>query len=233
MASRNFVAASTHRIATTSTAVYTQTHTQVALVTVASIPGAGVYPTIISLQSATAARELALCLNGDSSGTLSALVGATRINPSTNIIPVADGRWYFVGAAKTAGTVAVTFFMYDYLTATWTEFASSGTVASRTASAVSPNIGSRGAADYWNGRIAAVMHLPVNINLPENYRSLIGGRQSWLPAAIGVYAAFAVATRLMVDLTIGGSIRDLVNPTSDYTTGTIPVIDGASTPPGW
>lgn len=241
MGSRLFVAASTQRITSASSGWASNggAHTVAALVTVASLPGAAVYRTAFSFSSATAARELSIELNGDSSGTVGAKVGATRMVPSTTIVPPTAGEWLLIGASKQSGTVTVQFFMYNFATGTWSESSSSGTVGNVTPAAVSGNMGSRGAADYWDGRIAAAAKWNRYMDAGE-YKHLIEGRKAWWASLQKLgHSTFIVAERdCYIDLTRRTApIRDEAGDKTTrgilWTTGTQPAFDAVSTPPGW
>lgn len=152
-----------------------------ALVSVTSLPGAGVYHTACGFQSGTAARECVLHLNGDSSGTVSLKVGATRIVPSTGIIPVADGRWYVIGATKASGSTTVRFFMSSINTGVpVTDQLSSASFADFTSAAATWCVGCRGAStDCWDGHIGMATY--VTGQLPSgNARDRLGrARFAW------------------------------------------------------
>lgn len=235
MSSYDFVRGSSHRIGTPSTVNWgSLAHTTVAVVTVASLPGAGAYHAAMGMNSSTAAREVVLHLNGDTGpGTLSLKVGSTRVVPSTSIIPSTDGRWYLIGASKAAGTVNVDFFLFDWTTGAWTEFASSGTVGNRTNAATDTSVGADGAAHYWDGRIAMAMHLPV---------ALVQGQWRTLITKGGFYHLFGAYHRrqsggsgFLFDLTCprtGSGWDDRGANSAVYTTGAAPTQDPL-TPPGF
>lgn len=235
MGSRLWVAASSHRI-TGSTLTWATNHTQMGIATVASLPGAGVRRTLVSVQSATAARDCALQLDGDNAGSLACLVGATRILPSSNMVPTADGRWYFFATSKAAGTVTVRFLMYDFLTGTWTILSSSGTVGNRTASGAQLNIGAHGAANYWDGLIAAVAHVPRIVQDSAIQRAIQGKA-----TMRGMMGNADISQNL--DVALAGFFFDLTPNNSriwsestrlaQAIAGTPGAYDAVSTPPGW
>jgi hypothetical protein len=244
MPSRDFERGSSHRLGTASTVnTGANAFTLAALVTVESLPGAAAYHAAIALNSATAAREIVLDLNGDTGpGTLALKVGATRVVPSTSIIPSTDGRWMILVGKKASGTVNADFMLYDFTTQTWTEFSTSGTVADRTAGATDMNVGSDGAANYWDGRIALAMYLPENVAKEHLYK-LAMSRSEWYalfggggPVTRAYHSRQANQAGSLFDLTIpqvnGGDI-DLGSVTVVYTTGTAPPVDGTPLPPGF
>jgi len=237
MGSRTFVTASAHevRAATAAWASFGTAHTNVAICTVTALPGAAVSHGIVNTYSATSTRHCYLRLNGDvGPGTLSLKVGSTVMNPSTNMIPATDGRWYLMGATKAAGTVAVDFFMYDYSTGTWTEFASAGTVANRTAAAIAPCLGAINGGTSITGKIAAGMLLNRAL-LKAEWRTLINGRWSWY-AALGRAAGGSVNRECLIDLTDLGRLYDRAggeNTGNLISAGTQPVVDAGKSPPGW
>lgn len=237
MASYSFTKASSQQVGDANSRAFSLEHSHIALIRPASIPGAAVYNTICGWNSATLAREAVLQLDGGSSGTLSYKVGATRVNPSTNIVP-ATNKWQLVGATKGNGTVTVQFFMYDFETGTWTEFASSGTVANRTQAASVVTVGARQSADYFDGNIAAVLMLPFVLKNRE-WRNLVNGREAWRalqgnPSSfVGGNAGNAGTLCSFIDLTMFlTQFPDIGHRAHPYATRTA-VLSPALTPPGW
>lgn len=244
MGSRAYTIASAHQLrAGTTITIGNTAHTCAALFTCSALPGAGAYQTLVALQSGTAARELQLHLNGDTGpGTLALKVGSTRVVPSTSMIPSTDGRWYLGVATKATGTVAVNFALLDIAAQTWTEFASSGTVANLTSNTASPNIGSRGTSvDLWAGRIAAGIILPVQLSQAQ-YKCLARGRRVWREYFSRYVGRQGVAPAgMLADLTWlpnalsfqAGALGNLFDlGMGRLWNGTDPVFD-PSTPPNW
>lgn len=239
MSSLAFAAASSQRLTASGTVnlgTGATEHTCAALVTVASLPGAGVYRMAISEDNATTTRNLGLHLNGDTGpGTLSLLVGTTRVVPSSNMIPSTDGRWYLIGATKATGTVAVNFFMYDYVTGTWTWRASSGTVAARTTGATTCSVGSQVAGSFWDGRIGAAMLLPIAITEAQAF-TLTRGRGTWRNLFSMYNRRQANGAGHLLELSEPLSLSgmdDVGSATILFNVGTTPTLDASTTPPGW
>lgn len=188
MPSRQFVRASNHGLVAAQASATTLTgplgtrngFSIAALVTVTSLPGAAAYHAACSMQSATAAQEISLHLNGDSSGSVACKVGVNRVVPSTGVIPVADGRWYVIGAAKGSGTTTVRLWMVDLDSGVYTESLSAATFADYTAGTPTWNVGCRGASvDCWNGNISMATYGSGQIAIPNVRTKMANGAGWW------------------------------------------------------
>jgi len=210
-------------------------HTEIALIAPATLPtGAGIFATILNMFSATSARVCRLHLDGNTgTGSLGIKVGsATNMLPTTLIIPSTDGRWHLVGHTKAAGTVTPDFFMYDFGTGLWAEFPGTGTIANRTAGAVTASIGHSNTGNLFDGRIGAVAAYNRRMEKGE-WRTLINGRRSWY-AALGRAAGGSINREFLCDLTDLGRLRDNAEGEAILmSAGSQPALTATSTPPGW
>lgn len=232
MGSRNFVRASSNRIASGVTGwangMTVNGTTLAAYCTVASLPGAGAYNTALSLTSATSARNLYIGLAGDGGNALSCVFGANQIDfgAGSGLVPTADGRWYLLVVTKATGTVAPIGYMYDIAANVMVTATAGATTANRSAAAVTANVGAGlGAADFWNGRLAYVA--AFDRALTQGMITQLVHRNSWKHFHRSIDG-------LDVDLTWRNGVMgfDEKNPTINFSAGTQPALDGVN-PPGF
>lgn len=234
--SRDFERGTPNRIASSatgwSTGLTTLGVTMIGIATVEALPGAGSYQTLVSLTSGTAARSLYLGLAGDGGNALSAVFGSTQVDfgAGSGLVPTADsgawpGTWYGFAATKATGTVAPVGYLYNRETNVLVTATAGGTAANRTAGAVTANVGSGNAADYWDGRIARVAIFEKVLNAGEILECF---RFS------GAWRRHKTPTGLFVDLTWRPGVMGLdeCNPAVNFGAGTAPALTGHH-PPGF
>lgn len=219
---RDFERGSSHRIASGSTGWGAiQACTFAAVCTVESIPAAANYHYLVALSSGTTARQMAMLLNGDSSGTLAFQTGTTRANPGTNIVPPTD-TWVLLAVTKAAGTVTPTYYMYRFDTGAFTIDTAGGTIANRTAAVVTMNYSGLGSASYWDGQIAIGGMWPVVLT-SQQILNLARSPRAWYDnTLVGAASTFAANSSVMDLRWTIDRPRDIRNPTIAFTGGTDP-----------
>ena len=221
---RDFESGNSNRIGSTGTgwAAINFPATLAALCTVESLPGSGTYRYVISLSSGTAANQLGLFLDGDNSGGLALRSGSSTVVSGAPIVPPTD-KWLLLAVTKASGTATPNFYMYRFDTAAWTTDSSGNTIGDRTAASATLDIGSLGAASYWDGliEIAAMWH---NVALTQQQlEGLLYGPRAW-------YDLHQNRSGAIMDIRWSNNRqRDFFNPAVLMTTGTDPGIVASPT----
>jgi hypothetical protein len=217
---RDFESASSHRLSSGSTtgwSTFNSPFTLAALCTVESLPTAGSYRCVVGLSSTTTARQLGLMIDG-TTGSIALQVGASLVTPGTAMVPTLD-TWSLIAVTKGTGTVAPTFYLWQQDTAVLADDNTGTAIADRTAGAVSLDIGSLGAANYWDGQFQLVGMWPQELNRSQ-VRSLTFGQFAWRNF-------HSQRTGFVVDLAHSNRTpRELFTPTMALSTGSDPGLSG-------
>jgi hypothetical protein len=183
---------------------------------------AGGFFTMGAITSGTTARQLGLGQN--SADLMTLIVGTTEIT-FAGTTPTLD-QWYLKVVTKATGTVTPVGYYLNMNTLAFSgAISGSGTVANRTAGVCVGNLGSFGAGDYWDGRIAMYAMYDRVLRIDE-VLNLAQGPRAW-------YGAIRSEIDDIWDVTYTtGNFLSYRNPSFAFSAGTPPALSPGS-PPGW